>query len=272
MSRLHQVIVGNTLEKGLDILATTLSKNQIRDITPFLPKFRPLNFNGFYVTKYQYLPGKIMIQFTFDSETDHFGRDTLRTHTLIIDENYYNEKTALFFVSPLIHDRLDPYNEVLLTENDFEELSSSPVSSKLLEQCLCRKFIALISPSEINQKDVILIFATLDRAIPPPFNRLFSFQTMVSLDIKNISKKRSIIYSAGEFPNTINIDDIKFKESEFSIIKAIYTSIGNLMDLREQQKKLFSEKLEKRLKMKIQWRFGVKLYSDVKENLSDYFY
>ncbi len=271
MKGLHQVIVGNSEEKGLDILASTLQKNQILDIGPFLPKFRPLNFNGVFLTKFQYIPAKIMLQFTFDSETDHFGRDCLRTHTFIIDEDYYNEKTALYIISPLLNGRMDPYNEVILTENDFSDQNSSSISSKMLELCLCNKFIPITNLSEINQKELILDFATLDRAIPPPFISSFSFQTMVNLDEKILPKKRSMIFSYETMSNSIILERLKREESEFSTIKTMSENINDITELRGLQKKLFSEISEKRLRMKLQWRFGVKHYSHVRENLSDYF-
>ena len=85
MTNIHQVIVRNNPPKGLDVVAATITKSQIQDLSQYIPKKRPSKFNEVYLTKFLHISGKIGLRFTFDDGTDQFGRKAIKTHTFIID-------------------------------------------------------------------------------------------------------------------------------------------------------------------------------------------
>ena len=164
MTNIHQVIVRNIPPKGLDIVAATVNKSQIQDLSQYVPSKRPKNFDQVFVTKFLHFSGKIGLRFTFDDGTDQFGRRAIKTHTLIIEPSFYNQKTALFFLSPLLNGNLTVEGHHLLRKDDFEDISPLPVSSKLVENILCRKHVHLESKKPQSSSSLIHLFGTLDRA------------------------------------------------------------------------------------------------------------
>lgn len=87
MEKINQVIVRDTPKKGLDVVATTLHKSQTQDISLFLSKEEPSEFSGVFLTKFQHSSGNIVLRFTFDDGIDFFGRQSIKTHTLIINNS-----------------------------------------------------------------------------------------------------------------------------------------------------------------------------------------
>ncbi|MHA1444535.1 MAG: hypothetical protein ACTSR4_07275 [Candidatus Hodarchaeales archaeon] len=86
MTAIHQVIVRNVPPKGLDVVAATISKSQILDLSQYVPSKCPEVFSDVFVTKFCHFSGKIALRFTFDDGIDQFGRKTIKTHTVIIDQ------------------------------------------------------------------------------------------------------------------------------------------------------------------------------------------
>ncbi|MFX0209684.1 MAG: hypothetical protein ACFFDT_27130 [Candidatus Hodarchaeota archaeon] len=271
MEKIRQVIVRDTPEKGLDVVATTLQESQTQNISLFIPEEELSGFNEVFLTKFPHPSGNIILRFTFDAGRDHFGRQSIKTHTLIINNSFYNEKTAQYFVSPLINGSMNIEDNNLLKLNDFETLDPYPISSKLIELIFSKKQVQLISQKRIDPLTLIQIFGAIDRIIPPPLNPTFSFQTMVSPSHKNTLKKHSLVYSLEELPHSQPLDQIQSKESKFPSIQAISNSISDLSLLRELQKQLFLGIPERWLSLRLQWRFGIKRFSHIRENLNTYF-
>ncbi|MFX0014297.1 MAG: hypothetical protein ACFFB2_17125 [Promethearchaeota archaeon] len=271
MADIHQVIVRNTPETGLDVVATTLYKSQTQNISLFLPEEEPSTFNTVFLTKFQDFFENIIFLFTFDDGTDHFGRQSIKTHTLIVKKTFYNEKTPQYFISPLINGSMNRDDNRLLKLNDFEMLDSPPISSKFIELILCKKHMQLTSRQGMNSLDLIQIFGTVDRIIPPPLNQSFSFQTMVSPRRKKVLKPYDLVFSSEKLPHSQLIEQIQQEKSEFQTIQAIADSISDLSMLRKLQQQLFLRIPEKWLSVRIQWRFGIKKFAYVRENLVNYF-
>ncbi len=271
MEKIRQVIIRNTPEKGLDIVATTFQKSQIQDISLFLPEKKSIDFNGISLTKFQHSSGNIFLRFLFDDGTDKFGRESIKTHTLIIDNSFYNEKTAQYFISPLINGTMNTEENNILKATDFEPLETTPVSSKLIEHVYCKKQVQLTSDNKIDVLDLIQIFGTIDRAVPPPLNQYFSFQTMVSPNHTKSLKSRSIVFSDDKLPRSQSIDQIQERESEFVTIRKISESISDLFLLRQLQKQIFLGIPERWLNIKLQRRFGIKKFSHIRKNIDSYF-
>ncbi len=271
MGKIRQVIVRNTPEMGLDVVATTLHQSQTQNISLFIPEEECCDFNKVFLTKFQHSSGNVVLRFTFDDGIDHFGRQSIKTHTLIIDNSFYNEKTVQYFISPLINGSMNIEDNNILTLNDFETLDPYPISSKLIELIFCKKQLQLTSQHKIDPLNLIQMFGTLDRVIPPPLNPLFSFQTMVSPNHKKTLKKYSLVFLSEELPHSQPIEQFQLKESEFPSIQAISNSISDLSVLRQLQKKLFLGIPERWLSFRLQWRFGIKRFSHIRENLKEYF-
>ncbi len=162
MEKINQVIVRDTPKKGLDVVATTLHKSQTQDISLFLSKEEPSEFSGIFLTKFQHPSGNIVLRFTFDDGIDFFGRQSIKTHTLIINNSFYNEKTAQYFISPLINGSMNIEENNILKMNDFEILETYPISSKFIELVFCKKRVQLTSQKKIDVLDLIQIFGTID--------------------------------------------------------------------------------------------------------------
>jgi hypothetical protein len=162
-------------------------------------------------------------------------------------------------------------NNRILKQKDFEMLDTHPISSKITELALCKKRIQITSQKQINSLVVIQIFGTIDRVMPPPLNPFFSFQTMVSPSHKKTIKKYNLLFSDEKLYHSQKIEKIQKEESEFSTIQAITHSISDLPSLRLLQKQLFLEIPERMLRLRLQWRFGIKKFSDIRENLNNYF-
>lgn len=267
MANLHQVIVRNTPEKGLDVVASTLEKSQIFDIFQYLPREIPSEFNNVYLSKYQFSPGKITLLFTFDDGIDQFGRKTIKTHTFVVDESFYNEKTATYFISPLINKIMILDENRLLDESDFENIDPYPVSSKFIELVYSKKYLHVSSQEKIDEYELIQMFSAIDRAIPPQLTASFSFQTMVSPAQKNILKDRSLIFSSKQLPSSYLLEQLKFFQSESPTIQAICNALPDLSILRRLQKQLFLGIPERRMSFKIHWRFGIKTFSHIRRSI-----
>ncbi len=267
MVELHQVIIQNTPEKGLDIVASTLEKSQICDIFQFLPTEIPSEFNKVYLTKFQSLPSKITLLFTFDDGIDQFGRKSIKTHTLVVDEAFYNKKTIQFFISPLINGIMNVEENNLLKPEDFRELAPYPVSSKIIELSYSKKHFHISSKLGIDEITLIQLFASLDRAIPPQLNSFFSFQTFVSPSKDKIIKNRSITYSPKILPNSYLLESLNSERSDCHTIQTITDSLDNLPLLRRLQNQLFLGLPEKRFNLKFHWRFGIKTLSQIRKAL-----
>lgn len=270
MKQISQVIVRDTPEKGLDVVATTLHRNQIQNIALFLPEDELIGFNEVFLTKFQHSSGNIVLRFTFDDGMDRFGRQSIKTHTLIVNSTFYNEKTATYFISPLINGTMNIEDNKILKANDFEILDPYPISSKIVELIFCKKRIHLTS-QKITPLDLIHLFGTIDRVIPPPLNPLFSFQTIVSPNYDKRSVKHPVVFSTEKLPHSHPIEQIQLEKSEFPTIQAITSSLSNLFLLRRLQKQLFLGISERWLRFRFQWRFGIKKVSDIRENLTSYF-
>ncbi|MHA2202212.1 MAG: hypothetical protein ACW991_00850 [Candidatus Hodarchaeales archaeon] len=271
MEKIHQVIVRNIPEKGLDVVATNLQKSQIQDISLFLPEEDPSEFKNVFLTKFHHSSGNIVLRFIFDDGIDRFGRQSIKTHSFIIKNTFYNEKTPQYFISPLINGSMNIEDNRILKKNDFEKLDIHPISSKLTELIFCKKWIQLTSQKEIDPLVLIQLFGTIDRLVPPPLNESFSFQTMVSPSHKKAYKTYNLVYSFEKLPHSLPIEQIQTKNSEFPTIQAITDSISDLPLLRQLQKQLFLGIPERKLRLKLQWRFGIKKFSDIRENLNNYF-
>ncbi|UCE14020.1 MAG: hypothetical protein JSV04_02300 [Candidatus Heimdallarchaeota archaeon] len=269
MADIHQVIVCNIPEQGLDVVATTLHRSQIPDISLFVPEQTPYEFNKVFLTKFQ--RDNVILRFTFDDGIDQYGRECIKTHTLIVKSSFYNEMTAQYFISPLINGTMNVEENNLLKQNDFELLESFPVSSKLIELVLCKKHIQLTTQEKFDTMELIQTFGTVDRVIPPPFSHLFSFQTMVSSGAKKTYQNHSLVFSLEKLPHSQPIEKIQSSKSEFPTIQAISNSVSDLPSLRELQKKLFYGVPEKLLSLRLHWRFGMTTFSQVRENINSYF-
>ncbi|MFX1282341.1 MAG: hypothetical protein ACFFB5_01750 [Promethearchaeota archaeon] len=271
MEKIRQVIVRDTPERGLDVVASNLHESQTQNISLFIPDEELSDFNEVFLTKFQHPSGNIILRFTFDDGIDHFGRQSIKTHTLIIDSSFYNEKTAQYFISPLINGSMNIEDNNILKLNDFETLDPYPISSKFVELVLTKKQVQLMSQEKIDPLNLIQIFGALDRVIPPPLNLTFSFQTIVSPSHKKTLRKHSIVYSLEKLPHSEVFEQIQLKESEFTSIQAISNCISDLSLLRQLQKQLFLGIPEKWLNLRLQWRFGIKRFSHIRENLNTYF-
>lgn len=271
MTNIHQVIVRNIPEQGLDVVATTLHRSQVPDICLFVPEQTPYEFDEVFLTKFQQENGNIILRFTFDDGIDQYGRECIKTHTLIVDNSFYNEMSAQYFISPLINGAMNVDENTLLKQNDFELLDTFPVSSKLIELVLCKKHVQLTCQGKFDNLELIQTFGSVDRVIPPPFNHLFSFQTMVSSDPKKSYQNRSLVFSLEKLPHSQPIEKVQSSVSEFPTIQAISNSVSDLPSLRQLQKKLFYGVPEKLLNLRIHWRFGITTFSQIRENINNYF-
>jgi len=271
MEKIRQVIIRNIPEKGLDVVATNLQKTQIQDIFLFLPEEEPPKFNKVFLSKFHHPSGNIVLRFTFDDGIDSFGRQSIKTHSLIINDSFYTDKTPQYFLSPLINGSMNLDENRILEPTDFERLDTYPISSKVTELIFCKKYVQLTSQKEIDPLVLIQLFGTIDRLIPPPLNSFFSFQTMVSPSNKKAFKTYNLVFSSKKLSGSQQIEQIQMKKSEFSTIQAITDSISDLPLLRQLQKQLFLEIPERRLRLRLQWRFGIKKYSNIRENLNNYF-
>ncbi len=223
------------------------------------------------MTKFHHSSGDIVLRFIFDDGIDRFGRQSIKTHSLIINNTFYNEKTPQYFISPLINGSMNIEDNRILKKNDFETLDIHPISSKLTELIFCKKRIQLTSQKEIDPLVLIQLFGTIDRLVPPPLNESFSFQTMVSPSHKKAFKTYNLVYSFEKLPHSLPIEQLQIKNSEFPTIQAITDSISDLPLLRQLQKQLFLGIPERKLRLKLQWRFGIKKFSDIRDNLNNYF-
>ncbi|MFX1504705.1 MAG: hypothetical protein ACFFDC_01200 [Promethearchaeota archaeon] len=271
MNKVRQVVVRNIPEKGLDVVATDLQRSQTQNISIYLPEEEPAEFDGVFLTKFYLSSGHVVLRFTFDDGMDNFGRQSIKTHSLIIENSFYNEKTLLYFISPLINGSMNVENNKIIKQKDFETLDTHPISSKITELAFCKKQIRLTSQKEINSLVLVQLFGTIDRVIPPPFNPFFSFQTIVSASHKKALKKYNLLFSNDKLSRSRQIEQIQVEKSEFPTIQAITDSISDLPSLRKLQKQLFLEIPERLLRLRLQWRFGIKKYSDTRENLDNYF-
>ncbi|MHA1947543.1 MAG: hypothetical protein ACXAC6_16520 [Candidatus Hodarchaeales archaeon] len=267
MTDIHQVIVRNVPPKGLDVVTATITKSQIQDLSQYVPSKRPEEFKDFFVTKFCHSSGKIALRFTFDDGVDQFGRKAIKTHTLIIDQSFYNKKTALYFLSPLINGNLTVEGNNLLKSNDFSDILPSPVSSKLIEAVMSKKRVILNSQYEKSPISIIHLFGTLDRIIPPQLTSFFTFQTQIDEVLLSEFKKISLVYSDVKMDNALVLDSLESKKSEFPTIRALTEALPNLEDLRGLQKQLFLAVPEKRLNFRIHWRFGIKTFAHVRKTL-----
>ncbi len=267
MTDIHQVIVRNIPPKGLDVVAATVSKSQIQDLSQYLPKKRPVQFDEVYLTKFLHSSGKIGLRFTFDDGTDQFGRKAIKTHTLIIDNSLYNEKSALYFISPLFNGSLKVKGNQLLHINDFDNIDPLPVSSKLVELLLCRKHFVLDSQSQQTPISLIHLFGTLDRIIPPLLTSRFSFQTYIDQTQISLLKDFDVVFSNSTIPNSIDLDTIQNQTSEYPTIRALTESVYDISILHGLQKQIFLGIPERRLNFRIHWRFGIKTFAHIKKTL-----
>ncbi|MHA2052980.1 MAG: hypothetical protein ACXAB2_06220 [Candidatus Hodarchaeales archaeon] len=267
MTNIHQVIVRNLPPKGLDVVAATVTKSQIQDLSQYVPAKRPKNFGHVFVTKFFHISGKIGIRFTFDDGKDQFGRKAIKTHTLIIDHAFYNEKSALFFLSPLLNRKLTVEGQELLKLEDFEEMKPVSMSSKLVEHILLKKHIKLVSEKSISPLYLIHLFGSLDRIIPPHLTSRFSFQTFVDNTLGSEIKKFSLVYSPENMSKAISLDEINDQDSEYPTIRAFTEALPDLQVLRGLQKQFFLAVPEKRLNFRLHLRFGIKTFSHIRKTL-----
>ena len=267
MTDIHQVIVRNIPPEGLDVVAATVAKSQIQDLSQYIPKKRPKSFNEVYLTKFLHSSGKIGLRFTFDDGTDQFGRKAIKTHTLIIDNSLYNAKSALYFISPLFNKSLSLEGNHLLKSEDFEDLEPLPLSSKLVELLLSKKHVVIESQSPRSPMSLIHMFCTLDRIIPPLLTSRFSFQTFIDQKLISATKNLNFVYSNTSIANSIDLDIIESQISEYPTIRALTESLTDLSILRGLQKQLFLGIPEKRLNFRIHLRFGIKTFAHIKKTL-----
>ena len=267
MTAIHQVIVRNLPPKGLDIVAATVDKSQIQDLSQYVPSKRPKSFDQVFVTKFVHISGKICLRFTFDDGKDQFGRRAIKTHTLIIDPHYYNQKTALYFLSPYLNGILTVEGHDLLKHDDFEDISPLSVSSKLVEAILCRKHIYLESRTSQSPDFLIHLFGTLDRVVPPQLTSRFAFQTFVDQTLANELQNYSLTYSDSQIAHFSLLEDFEDQVSEFPTIRALTDSIPQLNDLRGLQKQFFLAIPEKRLNFRLHWRFGIKTFTHIRKTI-----
>jgi hypothetical protein len=271
MNKIRQVIVRNIPEQGLDVVASDLQKSQIQNISIYLPEEEPVLFDRVFLTKFYHSSGNFVLRFTFDDGMDSFGRQSIKTHSLIINSSFYNEKTLQYFISPLINGSMNVDDNRILEQKDFEMLEPYPISSKITELVLCKKQVQLTSQHKIDSLVLIQLFGTIDRLIPPPLSPFFSFQTMVSSSHKKAFKTYNLLFSLDKLSHSRQIEQIQMEKSEFPTIQAITNSISDLPSLRLLQRQLFLEIPERWLKFRLQWRFGIKKFFDIRENL-DYFF
>ena len=267
MTAIHQVIVRNAPPKGLDVVTATISKSQIQDLSQYVPSKCPEKFNDMFITKFCHTSGKIALRFTFDDGTDQFGRKTIKTHTLIVDQSLYNKKTALYFLSPLINGHLTVEGNNLLSTNDFEEIPPTSVSSKLVEAVLSKKRLVLNNSTKKSPLSIIHLFGTLDRVIPPQLTSFFTFQSQIDHSLLSEFKKISLVYSDVKIDNALVLDSLNSEESEFPTIRALTGALPNLEALRSLQKQFFLAVPEKRLNFRIHWRFGIKTFAHIRKTL-----
>jgi len=267
MTAIHQVIVRNVPPKGLDIVTATISKSQIQDLSPYVPVKCPEKFNDVFVTKFCHFSGKIALRFTFDDGIDQFGRKTIKTHTLIVDQSLYNKKTALYFLSPLINGHLTVEGNNLLTTSDFTDIPPSSVSSKLVEAVISKKRVVLNSLTKKSPLSIIHLFGTLDRVIPPQLTSFFTFQSKIDQSLLTEFKKMSLVYSEVKIDKSLVLESLNSEESEFPTIRALTEALPNLDALRGLQKQFFLAVPEKRLNFRVHWRFGIKTFAHIRKTL-----
>ena len=267
MTAIHQIIVRNLPPKGLDIVAATVNKSQIQDLSQYVPSKRPKSFDQVFVTKFLHNSGKICLRFTFDDGKDQFGRRAVKTHTLIIDPSFYNQKTALYFLSPYLNGILTVEGQDLLKDTDFEDIPPISVSSKLVEAILCRKHINLESRTLKSPNYLIHLFGTLDRVVPPELTSRFSFQTFVDQTLVNELQDYSLTYSASQIAHSTILEDFEDQVSEFPTIRALTDSIPQITNLRGLQKQFFLAIPEKRLNFRLHWRFGIKTFNHIRRTI-----
>ncbi|WP_455142539.1 hypothetical protein [Candidatus Hodarchaeum mangrovi] len=268
MSNLHQIIVRNIPEKGLDVVATTLLQPNI-DITPFVPVQVNLGIDQCCLTKFRYSSRSIGLRFTLNDGNDDYGRPRAKTHTFIIKNEFFQEKSIQFFISPLILGLLTAEETKILDIKDFEVMPPFPISSRLVEHALCKHQFLLTSHRMIPSLELIQIFGSIDRVIPPPFNPAFTFQTLVPSMAEKTIKSVSLIYSPQNFPNFTDLDQLMNTCSEYESIRTLTNCLSDLPLLRHFQRKLLLNIPEKRLGFKIRWRFGIKAFSESKKTLEN---
>ena len=264
MSDLHQIIVRSIPEKGLDIVATTLLQPNI-NITPFIPEQVNLGINQFCLTKFRYSSQSIGLRFTFNDGSDDYGRPRTKTHTFVIKNEFFQEKSIQFFISPIVLGYLTAGETKLLDLEDFREIPPYPISSRLVEQVLCKRQLILTSQREIPSLELIQIFGSIDRAIPPPFNPSFAFQTLISCEPEKVTKMLNLIYSPQNIANSVDLDQIMKVSSEYDSIRTLTEHLHELLFLRHFQRKLLFDIPEKLLGFKIRWRFGMKSFSEIRK-------
>ncbi|MHA1227565.1 MAG: hypothetical protein ACTSR2_07215 [Candidatus Hodarchaeales archaeon] len=269
MNKIQQVIVRNIPEKGLDVIATTLIQPNIFDITPFIPEKETPDFDEVYLSKFQYSTNSIALRFTFDDGADRFGRPRFKTHTLIIDNSYYNDKSIQYFISPIVNGSLNSKEHVLLKDSDFENIEPPQISPGLIELIFIKKNLRLTKSGRFDPIYLIELFAALDRTIPPILNDRFTFQTMVSPLQKKVIKNRNLIFTREPITNSIDLDILKNKDSEYDLINKISQSLPDLSLLRKYQKELFINNSDKKLGLKIRLRFGIRKFSEIKKAIEN---
>ena len=268
MSNLHQIIVRNIPEKGLDVVATTLLQPNI-DITPFIPEQGTLERNQICLTKFKYSNRSIGLRFTLNDGNDDYGRPRAKTHTFVIKNEFFQEKSIQFFISPLILGKLTAEETKILHIKDFKDMPPFPISSRLVEQVLCKRQLILTSKRKMPSLELIQLLGSLDRVIPPTFNPAFTFKTLVPKITEKTNKSVSLIYSPQNFPNFTDLDQIMNTNSEYETIQTLTKYLTDLPLLRHFQRKLLLNIPEKRLSFKIRLRFGIKAFSEIKKAFED---
>lgn len=262
MGKLHQVIVRNKHGEGLDVVASTLARSQLHDISHYLPSAIPSEFRQVFLTKFTHITGAIALRFVFEDKKDEWGRNGIKTHTLLIDPDYYNEKTIQYFIAPFVDGTVNLEEDRLLTAKNFGFLPPFPVSSRFIELALCKKHLQINSKELVDPLQLIQTFASIDRAIPPVLNPIFSFQTIVSPSDHNHFKNQSMVFSYGKIAQAVLLEHAQEEVSEFATVRTLSKALSDLPTLRRLQQKLFKDIPERRLNLKIRWRFGIKAFSN----------
>ncbi len=94
---------------------------------------------------------------------------------------------------------------------------------------------------------------------------------MASPNIKRSYKGRSLVYSSKKLPQTKIVEQLQKENSEYSTIRSLAEAQSDLPSLRQLQRELFLGISEKKLSFKIHYRFGIKTFSKIRENLDYYF-
>lgn len=273
MDDVYQIIIKNMEEKGIDVSLTDLPASRQSEISEYLSKELPSRFKEFYISKNLSIDKEMVIlRYSLPDKPDKFGRESVKTHTLLINPALYSYESSLYFISPLLNKKELFQEDNLLTKEDFSIISPYPISSKLIEVIFTKKHIHFTSSKPILQKDLVHLFATLEWILPEPLRVDISFQTIVTATKNKKMRNLSFIYTKEEINSPIDLNEVLNSESEYDIFKKMMNNIEDKDLLNRARKDIcLGRNIPRTLSVKIFLRFGIKKMNAIARNIDQYF-